>query len=117
MPVLFFHINEADIPHQVNRRLTPCKLLDRMHLARIPLKPAVRFLVFSTALVVCLGEHLFAQVADPAPYAATFNKYCVTCHNDKARTGGLSLQSADLADPGRNAETWEKAIRKLRTGA
>ncbi len=33
------------------------------------------------------------------------------------RTGGLSLQGADLTDIGRNAETWEKVIRKLRTGS
>jgi Protein of unknown function (DUF1592)/Protein of unknown function (DUF1588)/Protein of unknown function (DUF1587)/Protein of unknown function (DUF1585)/Protein of unknown function (DUF1595) len=33
------------------------------------------------------------------------------------RTGGLSLQGADLADVPRNAENWEKVIRKLRTGS
>ena len=49
--------------------------------------------------------------------SATLNKYCVGCHNDKARTGGLSLQSMNLANPTRDAETWEKVIRKLRTGA
>lgn len=33
------------------------------------------------------------------------------------RTGGLSLQGADLTDVTRNAEDWEMVIRKLRTGS
>jgi hypothetical protein len=53
-------------------------------------------------------------VASPA---ATINKYCVTCHSDRLKTGGLTLASADLAHPAANAETWEKVVRKLRTGA
>ena len=44
-------------------------------------------------------------------------RYCVTCHNDKGRIGGLSLQSADVTEVTRNAEIWEKAVRKLRVGA
>jgi Protein of unknown function (DUF1592)/Protein of unknown function (DUF1588)/Protein of unknown function (DUF1587)/Protein of unknown function (DUF1585)/Protein of unknown function (DUF1595)/Planctomycete cytochrome C len=43
-------------------------------------------------------------------------KYCVSCHNDKNRTGGLSLEHADLTNVPQGAETWEKAIRKLRVG-
>ena len=49
--------------------------------------------------------------------AALLDRYCVTCHSDKLRTGGLSLQSANLADVPQGAETWEKVIRKLRVGA
>src|SRR5499427_10066008 len=49
--------------------------------------------------------------------AAVIEKYCVTCHNDKARTGGLSLQGADLGAVPAHAETWEKVIRKVRTGS
>jgi hypothetical protein len=58
-----------------------------------------------------------AQSADVSVHAATLNKYCITCHNDKAKTGGLSLQSLNLSAPEHNAETWEKVIRKLRTGS
>jgi hypothetical protein len=43
-------------------------------------------------------------------------KYCLTCHNDKAKTGGLSLEKLDVDRPATEAETWEKAIRKLRAG-
>ena len=49
-------------------------------------------------------------------HAAVVGKYCVTCHNDKSRTGGLSLEHADLTNVPQGAETWEKAIRKLRVG-
>ncbi|HSP70258.1 MAG TPA: DUF1592 domain-containing protein [Bryobacteraceae bacterium] len=45
------------------------------------------------------------------------DQYCVTCHSDKLHTGGLSLQDANLTDVPKGAETWEKAIRKLRVGA
>jgi Protein of unknown function (DUF1592)/Protein of unknown function (DUF1588)/Protein of unknown function (DUF1587)/Protein of unknown function (DUF1585)/Protein of unknown function (DUF1595)/Planctomycete cytochrome C len=43
-------------------------------------------------------------------------KYCITCHNDKARTGDLSLEKADLTDIPKGAETWEKVVRKVRAG-
>jgi cytochrome c551/c552 len=43
-------------------------------------------------------------------------KYCVTCHNDRAKTGGLSLEKLDADHADKDPETWEKAIRKLRAG-
>jgi mono/diheme cytochrome c family protein len=39
--------------------------------------------------------------------------YCETCHNDRLKTGGLSLQGLPIDG---NAETWEKVIRKVRAG-
>jgi mono/diheme cytochrome c family protein len=48
--------------------------------------------------------------------AAMLNTYCVTCHSDKARTGGLTLEHADLLDIPKGAQTWEKVIRKVRAG-
>ena len=47
---------------------------------------------------------------------AVIGTYCVTCHSDKARTGGLSLEGADLVNIPKGAETWEKVIRKVRAG-
>jgi hypothetical protein len=44
------------------------------------------------------------------------NRYCLTCHNDRARTGGLTLAALDVDHPAVDAEIWEKAIRKLRAG-
>src|SRR5262245_5546133 len=47
---------------------------------------------------------------------AVITKYCVTCHSDRAKTGGLSLEHADLADVPGHIDTWEKVVRKVRTG-
>ncbi|HVH29320.1 MAG TPA: DUF1592 domain-containing protein [Vicinamibacterales bacterium] len=54
--------------------------------------------------------------ADLAAHRALVAEYCVTCHNERARTGGLVLSNVDLAQPSANAETWEKVVRKLRGG-
>ena len=50
-------------------------------------------------------------------YRAVLNRYCVTCHNEKLRTGELTLDKIDVENPAADAEIWEKVIRKLRTGA
>src|SRR5439155_9178319 len=42
------------------------------------------------------------------------SKYCVTCHNEKTKTGGLALEKLDADHPAADSETWEKVIRKLR---
>src|SRR5947207_8580106 len=60
-----------------------------------------------------------AQTANPpigAPDAGLPAKYCVTCHNDRRPAGNLTLQGRDFAHVGADAETWEKVVRKLRTG-
>jgi mono/diheme cytochrome c family protein len=51
-----------------------------------------------------------------ADRGALVAKYCVTCHNDRLKTGGLSLQTLDVATPAAHAAVWEKVIRKLRSG-
>ena len=51
-------------------------------------------------------------------HSAVLQRYCVPCHNErnKANTGGLTLDSADLSSVGEHAELWEKVIVKLRAG-
>ena len=46
----------------------------------------------------------------------TVGRYCFRCHNDRLVTGGLSLESFDVALAEENAEIAEKMIRKLRAG-
>jgi len=48
---------------------------------------------------------------------ALIDQYCVVCHSDKLKTGGLSLQSADMSNIPAGAETWEKVIHKVKLGA
>lgn len=62
-----------------------------------------------------------APSASEAPAGATdsrqlLNRYCVTCHNDRLETAGLSLQEIDTLHVAEGAEIWEKVIQKLRTG-
>ena len=55
-----------------------------------------------------------APVSSPR---AALDRYCVTRHNQRLKTAGLTLDQIDLAHPGQRAEEWEKVVRKLRTGA
>ncbi len=55
--------------------------------------------------------------ANVSPQRAFLNKYCIACHSDKLKTGGLTLQSIDVTNIPAGAETWEKVIRKLNGGA
>src|SRR5256885_144176 len=54
--------------------------------------------------------------SDPTPQTALVKRYCVTCHNERLKTGGLTLDGVDVQHPGAHAEVWEKVVRKLRTG-
>jgi mono/diheme cytochrome c family protein len=65
-----------------------------------------------------------AQSVSPSSAAApvsshrlVLDRYCVTCHNERLKTAGLTLDQIDVAHPGRHAEEWEKVVRKLRMGA
>src|SRR5262245_64725181 len=44
------------------------------------------------------------------------DRYCVTCHNDRLKTAGLTLDRADVSKPEAQPEVWEKVVRKLHTG-
>ena len=52
-----------------------------------------------------------------SPQRALLNRYCVTCHNEKLRTAGLSLDKMDVDKISENAPVWEKVVRKLRASA
>ena len=60
------------------------------------------------------ARSLIGRAARPTP--AFLAKYCVTCHNPRAKTGGLSLEAEGLTHVGTDVEVWEKVVRKLRTG-
>jgi mono/diheme cytochrome c family protein len=57
-----------------------------------------------------------SPAADLPPPRALLDTYCVTCHNERARVGGLELDKMDPARIPDDAETWEKVVRKLRGG-
>jgi mono/diheme cytochrome c family protein len=72
-----------------------------------------------------------ATPARPVPIASTprqapamavaaqrqlLDQYCVTCHNNRAKTGGVVLDTVDLTNVGPHAELLEKAVRRVRAG-
>ena len=57
-----------------------------------------------------------AAPTPPSSHAALVQKHCVTCHNDRSKTAGFSLQGLDLATVPAHADIWEKVLRKVRSG-
>ena len=59
-----------------------------------------------------------AEGASPAPaeQRAFLNQYCVTCHSQRLKTAGLSLETLDVGNVGGSAVVWEKVVRKMRGG-
>ena len=51
-----------------------------------------------------------------APDRALLDRYCVTCHNARLKTAGLTLDDIDVGNVGPRAETWEKVLLKIRAG-
>ena len=47
---------------------------------------------------------------------ALLDRYCVTCHNQRLRTGGLVLDALDVSRVGEAPEIWERVVLKLRGG-
>src|ERR1051326_849016 len=54
----------------------------------------------------------FAQ----SPQQTLVNQYCVTCHNQRAKTANVMFDTMDVADMSKHPEIWERAVRKLRGG-
>jgi mono/diheme cytochrome c family protein len=55
-----------------------------------------------------------SQAAPGADAQAVLQKYCVTCHNDRTKTAGLSLTSIDVGRVQDHPDIWEKVVVKLR---
>src|SRR5689334_13658513 len=72
----------------------------------------------SPSLSRLLAGVLLAAAAAHAqsPERALLDRYCITCHNSKAQTAGLTLDKLDPARAGEQSETWEKVVRKVRAG-
>jgi len=54
------------------------------------------------------------QAADGQAQLATIKQYCVTCHNDRTKTGGVSFEGLTAESVGQHGDVFEKAVRKLR---
>ena len=73
-----------------------------------------------------------AAGGDAAPSRELLDRYCVACHNERVVQGrggaasplaaqlravGLTLDTLDLSNVGRDPDIWERVVRKLRAGA
>jgi cytochrome c551/c552 len=77
----------------------------------------MRYLFLTAAILAVFSATFAFQQASPATeQRAMLDKYCVTCHNQKLRTAGLTLDTLNLDKVADNAETWEKVLRKLHGG-
>jgi hypothetical protein len=78
------------------------------------------FLILWLALIPTEARRQATQTPvssdQPSAQRVFLNTYCVTCHNTRLRSGGLDLDTLDLARLLENAETGEKIVRKLRAG-
>ena len=54
--------------------------------------------------------------AAESPHRLLLRRYCTSCHSDRLKTAGLSLESLDLSKVSDATETWEKVVWKLRGG-
>ena len=79
-----------------------------------------------TAIALCVAAFAPGAVrplgattaADEATsYRAVLDKYCVTCHNQRLRVAGLTLDRADVGRIGDAPDVWEKVVRKMRSSA
>ena len=56
-----------------------------------------------------------AGQAEP-PSRALLDRYCVTCHNERLKTGGVMFDQVDISRVAEHRELLEKVVRKLRSG-
>ena len=60
------------------------------------------------------------DVETPATFSRWSTRYCVGCHNTRnplPAGAPLALDKANFADPGADAATWERVVKKLGVGA
>ena len=78
----------------------------------------VRVVGFVLGAFFCLSVESSAQPtsSSSSSHRQLLDRYCVTCHNGRLNTAGLSLEQVDVANPTAGTEVWEKVVRKLRTG-
>ncbi|MEE2638624.1 MAG: DUF1592 domain-containing protein [Acidobacteriota bacterium] len=88
----------------------------RWSLLVLLLTPATWLLLLSP-VSANLAPPLQVSQTGPPPLRPVLNQYCVSCHSDRLRTAGLSLETMDAVHVSEDADVWERVIRKLRSGA
>jgi uncharacterized protein DUF1592/uncharacterized protein DUF1588/uncharacterized protein DUF1585/uncharacterized protein DUF1587/uncharacterized protein DUF1595 len=78
----------------------------------------------TVSLNVALGAAAQGSAASASPSQvlasddqALIRRYCLGCHNDRLKTGNLTLESISVAPIGSAPAVWEKVVRKVKSGA
>ena len=94
-----------------------CVSLNRRYMAKY-------LIVFSLVVAALTIEHTSSlraaggQTAAPTQTSRPlFDQYCVSCHNDRLKTGNLVLTGIDANDARQHAALLEKVVHKLRGGS
>src|SRR6476659_8803619 len=56
-----------------------------------------------------------ATAAAQTPARELVTTYCVSCHNQRANAGGLTLDNVDANQVSNSSDAWEKVVIKLRS--
>jgi mono/diheme cytochrome c family protein len=74
---------------------------------------ARRWAAAPLAVLTIAGNAGAWQLKPTADHNGLVKQYCVSCHNNKARTGSLSLEGLDLGKLSGETAVWEKVLRKV----
>src|SRR5262245_57090396 len=56
------------------------------------------------------------KVPSTSAESALLEKYCVSCHSEARKAGGLALDRAAIDNIRTNPVVWEKVVLRMRTG-
>jgi hypothetical protein len=81
--------------------------------------PQLVIALVACSWVIWVAHSTHVQAASPgfSDQSAVLGQYCFRCHSQKLRTADLALDGMDLTNVGKDAEAWEKVVRKLHMGA
>lgn len=82
---------------------------------RVGLRVIGTVVLVANLSLVCSAQASSSSTALAPIDRALLDKYCVTCHNEKGKAGGLALDKVDVNDVAGSAEVLEKIVRKLRS--
>jgi mono/diheme cytochrome c family protein len=55
-----------------------------------------------------------ALSSNGSAYRSLIDEYCLSCHDENKKKGGLSLEAVAAHDVARHPDVWEKVVRRLR---
>lgn len=78
-----------------------------------PLTAGIFLLGVACATTAPAAENRAASNQTADPTAAAFKQFCVECHDDATKKGGLVLDGLSGQNPAAHPELWERVIKKL----